>query len=201
MIEKRIQLDPRQVRRVRRAYDDVAEALPKAVDRAIPVAGRKARVATVKALAANVNITQRKLYQKGNRRRPVRDAVFTEGGRRGYRLTLDKGRIPLGRFAPRQHWRKGETQGRVRTRVSYKVRKDGGRAKIGDAFAITFESGYTGIFRRANDARLPLRELYGPSVPEVGEKDAAVQRVMDVQAGEDLIAETESRLDFILSRA
>lgn len=200
MIESSIKLDPRQVRQVRRGYDGVADALPKAINRAVPVAGRKARVRVVKALRANVNIAQNKLYQRGNRRRPVRDRVYTVGGLRGYRLTIDKGRIPLGRFAPKQHWKKGQTRGRVRTRVSYKVRADGGRQKIHDAFAVEFSSGYMGIFRRAGAARLPLQELYGPSVPEVAEKDSAVQRAMDAEAERDLVTEVESRLDFILSR-
>lgn len=201
MIENTIKIDPRQVRQVRRGYRGVQEALPKAMNRAVPAAGRKARVRVVRALRQNVNIAQSKLYQRGNRRRPVRDVVYTVNGLRGYRMTIDKGRIPLGRFQPRQHWRNAEGSGRVRSRVSYKVRTDGGRQKIDDAFAIAFPSGYEGIFRRVGDGRLPLIELHGPSVPEVAEKDGKVREAMGAQVEADLVAEVESRLDFILSRA
>lgn len=201
MIEQSVQLDPRQVRQVRRGYRGAAEALPKAVNRAIPVVGRKSRVVVVKAIRANVNVPANKLYQRGNRQRPISDRSFKVGGMAGYRLTIDKGRLPLGRFQPRQHWKGGASGGRVRTRVSYKINADGGRQKLYDAFALEFTSGYIGVFRRQGDPRLPLQELYGPSIPEVAENDSKVQRQVEVQAGEDLVTETESRLDFILSRA
>lgn len=201
MIESSVQLDPRQVRQVRRGYGRAAELLPKAINRAIPIVGRKARVATVRAIAGNVNVRQAKLYQRGNRRRPVRDRTYKVGELVGYRMTIDKGRIPLGRFNARQHWRKGQTRGRVRSRVSYKIDKSGARRRVTDAFLLEFSSGYEGVYRRQGSGRLPLVELYGPSIPHVAERDKDVRDVMDRQAGDNLVAEVESRLDWILSRA
>lgn len=200
MIENTVKLDPMQVRQVRRGYRQVGELLPKAVNMAVPAAGRKTRVQVVRGIAENVNVKQGKLYQRGNRRRPVSDRVFTVAGMRGYRLTIDKGRIALGRFDAKQHWKSGAGGGRVRTRVSYRIRAGGGRERLTDAFVIEFSSGYRGVFRREGRSRLPLRELYGPSIPEVAEKDAAVRSELDEKAGERLLEEVESRLDFLLSR-
>lgn len=183
-------------------YAEVRGGLPRVTGWAIPRVITSSRTAIVKAIAADIAVPQGKLYRKGNRRRPVSTALVRGSGVvTGGRVTIDKGRLPLGRFSPKQHWKGGKSGGRVRTRVSYKISKGGARQKIQDAFLVEMASGYQGLFRREGKARLPLYELHGPSVPEVAEKNAAVRRVMDVDAGDELVRQADRRIDYLLERA
>lgn len=211
-IEAKVQLDPGQLKSTRAMYAAVRGGLVKASSSAMPIVVRKSRVSMVKAIAAEVAVPAGKLYERGNYRRPIVDRVVRSGSLNvGGEVTIKLGRIPLGRFSPTQHWKSSGSKrgaggrfasgGRVRSRVSYKIGKGGGREKIADAFLIEFASGYEGIFRREGDSRLPLYELHGPSIPEVAEKNAAVRRVMDVEAGANLVLETDRRIEFMLKRA
>jgi hypothetical protein len=201
-IEQHIQLDQRQLKSTRAMYAAIRGGLPRAMGDAMRPTIRKARVSIVRGIADEIAVAQSKLYARGNHRRPIVDRLVRRGGQVvGGEVTIKTGRIPLGRFKPKQSWRKGRTQGRVRTRVSYKIDKGGGRQKIADAFLLEFSSGYQGIFRREGASRLPLYQLHGPSIPEVAETNPRVKAVMDREAGETLVEETDRRIDFLLARA
>ncbi|WP_051775873.1 phage tail protein [Paenibacillus tyrfis] len=45
------------------------------------------------------------------------------------------------------------------------VKKEGGKKPIRGAFVVQMGSGHVGVFRRAGKKRLPVDELYGPSIP------------------------------------
>ena len=51
------------------------------------------------------------------------------------------------------------------TGVNYKMGK--GRGHIDHAFIATVKTGHRGVFKRKTRSRLPIQELYGPSLPKV----------------------------------
>jgi hypothetical protein len=77
------------------------------------------------------------------------------------RLGIGLKRIPLISFNAR-----GQEPSRGRGRgVSYRLR--GGAGRIPNAFIATMRSGHRGVFVRSAKARLPIRELFGPSLGHV----------------------------------
>ena len=70
-------------------------------------------------------------------------------------VRADLKRIPLVNFGARA----------TRRGVSY--RGEGGRRRIPSAFLATMATGHRGVFKRAGSRRLPIRELFGPSIGHV----------------------------------
>src|SRR5690348_11331324 len=64
-------------------------------------------------------------------------------------------RIPLVQFRARQ----------TRRGVSYRL--GGASSRIPNAFLATMATGHTGVFRRVGKKRLPIKELFGPSLGHV----------------------------------
>ena len=52
-------------------------------------------------------------------------------------------------------------------RVTTRVKKSSGRAVLEHAFFATMPTGHSGIFERETEAREPIRELFGPSTPQM----------------------------------
>ena len=124
------------------------------------------------------------------------------------------GRIPLSRFGARQ----------ISKGVSYKITAGGGRQRIEGAFLATMDTGHEGVFirpfgrdgggerwptgkRRAlpptigRQYRLPIAELFGPSIPQVAQTHEGVQRVINQEAGGEYINELSSQVDRLLERS
>lgn len=77
------------------------------------------------------------------------------------RMALGLKRIPLIQFNAR-----GPEPSRGKGRgVSYRLK--GGSGRIPTAFIATMRSGHRGVFARVGKARLPVRELFGPSLGHV----------------------------------
>lgn len=83
-------------------------------------------------------------------------------------------RIPLIKFgvtqAPGGYW--AQSRGRWGFRkagLTYSI-GPGGRRTLPHAFIATTSSGHTGVFERKGKSRLPIRQLYGPSLGHVFEK-------------------------------
>jgi hypothetical protein len=53
--------------------------------------------------------------------------------------------------------------------VSYRIGARG-RQRLDTAFIARMRSGHTGVFRRTGDTRLPIVELFGPSITRVFSK-------------------------------
>jgi hypothetical protein len=116
--------------------------------------------------------------------------------------------VPLIKYSARQ----------IKAGVSVKVLKVGGRKKIPHAFIATMDSGHTGVFwRQYTDVRkpvkhgfgygalpakytLPIKELYGPRVPDVMDDPEIMQPVM-AHANERLQARLNHHVDYALKNA
>lgn len=102
----------------------------------------------------------------GLKSKDVRDALpMSEAtlSRPVARLAASLKRIPLYKFGAR-----GPMPSRGRGRgVSYKLPGSGGRQRVENAFVAQMKTGHMGVFRRKGPGRLPIIELYGPSIGRV----------------------------------
>jgi len=213
-----ITVDQRKLRQVQRALAAVPGGVERAQGQAIKRTTDKARVVVVTAVHSDLAVKKSDLWQRNNRRRPIRTALSREGktvtGGRvivagdaeagGLSGSRAGGRIPLSKFKAKQHWRSGRGRGRVRTRVSYKIDRGGGRRKIeGEKqgpFLLELASGKVGVFVRKGRSRLPLVELHGPSVAHVASRQPKVRRLIDFEAAEELAKQMDSQVDRFLKR-
>lgn len=206
MVQVVATIDKAQVQSARRMLKGIRNGYPRAMRDATKRTTTTVRTRIVRAVARDVNVAQNKLYQRGNKRRPIQQSVSTaNGGAATGHVSVSKGRIPLGRFASRQHWKAGKTQGRVRTRVSYRIDKGGRRATIKDAFQIEFSSGFVGVFAgwksRGKRRRIKaIDQKFGPSVPGVAEGLPAVQGLIRNGAGELLSITLSKRVRALHAR-
>jgi hypothetical protein len=107
-----------------------------------------ARTDVRRGLAADSGLTQAVVRQSMSE---VRATV----SRPEARLTVTGRRIPLIDFRARQ----------TRTGVSYRL--PGGRNTVPGGFIQTMRSGHRGVFKRRGRPRLPIDELFGPSLPHI----------------------------------
>lgn len=98
-------------------------------------------------------------------------------------------RIPLMKFGAR-----GPEPSRGRGRgVTYKSK--GGRGRHPRAFITTMPGGHRGVFERKGERRLPIKELYGPSIGRVFDQHRA--EIM-ARGEEQALTEFNHQLDRIL---
>ncbi|WP_094607736.1 hypothetical protein SPSIL_009020 [Sporomusa silvacetica DSM 10669] len=84
-----------------------------------------------------------------------------------------------------------------RVAVTVRVKRSGGRKPIKKAFVAGVGSGHTGVFVRAGKARYPLKQLYGPSIPQmVGNEN--VMKSVEEKATETLDKRLEHEINRIL---
>lgn len=94
----------------------------------------------------------------------VRDQIVVEKASQRSavaRLSVSGARIPLIQFNAR-----GPEPSRGKGR-GVTARLPGGKGRYPHAFIATMGSGHRGVFERSGKARLPVRELKGPSLPHV----------------------------------
>lgn len=158
----------------------IGKDAPLAVVRALNHVLGKANTQLVRALAADVGITQQ----------VVRKSVKAEratGGRMIATLSVTGRRIPIAAFSPRQ----------TRRGVAHRLR--GGSSPIPGAFLATVGAGHRGVFKRRGAKRLPIIELRGPSLPHVVRNKLLLQQLIGPTEAE-LAARLEHEIQFIISR-
>lgn len=80
--------------------------------------------------------------------------------------------------------------------VQYQIRRAGGRKYVRSAFIAKMKSGHVGVFKRMHSKRLPIQELFGPSIPNVAERDVKLRNALKV----DISAKLNERLRHELGR-
>jgi hypothetical protein len=134
---------------------------------------KRTQTATVRAL--NRTLTSGKAFlagliakDMGVKTATVKDAIREEKAtpeKLQITLRASKKRLTLAQFGA-----KGPDPSRGKGRgVSYRL-GPGGRGRVSDAFVATMPTGHRGIYRRAGKSRLPIFELYGPSIGHVFDK-------------------------------
>lgn len=164
---------------------EMGRSAPLIMARALNRAGTAGRAAMVKVMKKDTGIASKNIrdeirIDKANRSRPV------------VRVEIRGRRIPLIAFGA-----KGPEPSRGKGRgVSYKLPT--GRGRIGNAFISTMPSGHRGVYKRKGTKRLPVRELFGPSLPHVFQKYLPVFREA---ASVALVKNIKSEISFARSRA
>ena len=175
-------LDPAALSRLRRELHDGPAKVRRIVVRAVNKIARKARTKIIRAVTGELNLTQAEVRNRNIRMRlanyETTAATITVTGRR----------IPLRRFGARQ----------TRRGVSYAIRR-GKRQVAAGSFLATMPSGHAGVMRRKTTARLPIAELYGPSVPVAMEGIAELSRgVLERALSNDLAVEIETQKRLVI---
>lgn len=105
--------------------------------------------------------------------------------------------VPLYAYSPRPN-RPGLP--RPKGGVSVQVTKGGGRKQIKSTFVARMESGHTGVFEREGKGRFPVRELFGPGILHVLQRDDVIDRLED-QMNDRLWNRLEHEADYLLKQA
>lgn len=188
MLNVEITFNKRQMRDVERLLRGIPKGMPKVINRAIRRTVTSVRVQMVKAIRDDVNVKQKDIFQKGNKRRPVTETLIRKGGGVvGGHIEVTGRRIPLSKF--------GATQ--TKKGVAYRIDKSGGRKKIEGAFKATMSSSHEGVFRRKGRS---IVQLFGPSIPHVALNQAEVVRLIKYRAGEMLKKNVDSQVEYLLSK-
>ncbi len=137
-----------------RAIDGLKDGTPRAAVRALNRGIASARTSETQSIATDM----------GLKSKDVRAALTMKNASQSYMsasLSADMKRTPLIAFGAQ-----GPVPSRGKGRgVTYKL--NGGKSTIPNAFIASMESGHRGVFARSGKKRLPIRELFGPSIGHV----------------------------------
>lgn len=158
----KLTLNTTQTKAAMRKLKDKA---PIAIARALNRARTAARTVQVREMSRDMGISQSAIKKEVRETNATPTKLFC-------RIEVTGARIPLYQFKARQ----------TKRGVSYKL--PGGAGKIDSAFIATMRSGHMGVFKRKGARRLPIQELYGPSLPRVFEK----VRPLGLARGEEALA-------------
>ena len=137
----------------------VVSAVTRATARALTRSMETGRTQAVRDLAAELGTTQAAI-----RKRLVLTRATQEQLEASLRFTGK--RLRLTELGARQ------------TRAGVTYRAHGGRGLVKGAFLATLRSGHTGAFKRKTNRRLPIRELFGASVPYVATKQKILESTL-----------------------
>lgn len=118
--------------------------------------------------------------------RDVKESLTIESARPEHleAAVVARGRpIPMIKFRPRENRQQG---------VSVRI---GGKVEVyRHAFIATVRHGHVGVFERLGKARLPIRELYGPSVPGMMARSDVLPKIQQLLA-DRLVVNLTRQLD------
>ena len=157
---------------------EIGQDAPRAATRALNRTLGTVRTATVRALAAELAL----------RNKDVTDGIATQRAsfaRQIATLSVTGRRLPLSAFGARQ----------TRRGVTYRLPK--GRGTVEHAFLATMRSGHGGVFLRKGKPRLPIRELFGPSLPGAFVR-AGIRDAMVAKANAELAKNLTHEIDWII---
>ena len=81
-------------------------------------------------------------------------------------------------------------------RMTVRVKKTSPRTVLKHAFAAEMKSGHLGLFERETDDRLPIRQFFGPSTPQMMDANEEVSK----EIGENVRETFDKRLDHEVTR-
>ena len=120
-------------------------------------------------------------------------------------VTLKGGLTPLSVFSTNPSYTNSVLKD-YGTGISVKIWKSKRAVRLKHAFFAEMNSGHVGIFERKEIApsvyarRLPIRELFGPSITTVYENTPGLSNRLENEAAERLLRETDAQVNFILSK-
>jgi len=184
-VDVEVKLNERKLRQLQQLFASYPRALPKIMSRSVNRAATKTRTAAGRAISRILNI----------KAKTAKEAVsLTKANYRNWtaRLHISGRRIPLIEF--------GGTWQRRWAGAKYRIKREGGRETAEGAFIASVGSGHRGIFRRAGESRLPIYELYGPSVGAVMVGATTMLRTLEKDAGRELEKNIDSQVKLLLEQ-
>jgi len=175
--------DKRQLAQIERAVKGIPRGMPRVVSRAINKTATTARSHLVKRIAGILPIKQKDI-RKGM---PIYKATLN---RWQATIRIIGKAIPLIQFKARQT-RKG---------VTYKKAGADTRALIRSAFIAVMPTGRKGVFLRLGRPRLPIRELYGPSLPSIFENTPGLETETERDIGDLLQHYTQQQIKYLVEK-
>lgn len=157
----------------------LAQRYPNAVTRAMNRAATSARVVMVREVARDLGLRQADISDNITIRPTFVSGASGNVSTKFTAQVIGSGaRIPLYRFRARQ------------TRAGVTARLPTGAGTYPGAFIATMKSGHVGVFKRKGATRLPIQELFGPSVTRVFEKYIPIGAARGhEQLGKNLVSE------------
>lgn len=178
--EQLLRLDPLKVR--------------KAAARALNRVGRKGVTASRREITRQYTIKQKDIKQN------IKLSRKATASRLQATLSADGGRIRLIKFQTRV--RKISAKGRKAGKLSVRVRvkRGGGLKPLKSAFPLTWSPGRTGIGERIGMAsRIPTRELFGPSVPQMF-RSQGVMTALEERVSQEFPKEFDHELEWEMKK-
>lgn len=83
--------------------------------------------------------------------------------------------------------------------VKARVKKGSSPKPIKSSFEVGMKSGHTGVFKRKGKARLPIQELYGPSIPQMIGSENVIKKIEE-KAMETLDKRMDHEINRVLER-
>lgn len=179
-----IKFDSKKLRQIQSMLSSYPRALPKVMSRAINRTASSARTQTARKISEIVRLKVSTIRKRVSLEKASYTRWIATLGISGYR-------IPLINFGAKQ----------TRTGVSYTIDKKSGRKKLAHAFVATMSSGHKGVFKRKGEDRLPIVELYGPSLGVIFEGASGLAAEITHDAYRELGKNIDQQVALILKRA
>jgi len=178
-----VKFDKAKLKRIEKTLKGVPGAMPKVMTRGINRTATMSRTEIIRRISANVSL----------KKKTIRDGLQLEKAHRNKwaaKITVISKRIPLMDFKARQGKRG----------VSYLISKNKGRQKIQDAFFAKLKSGHEGVFKRLGKSRLPICELFGPSLGQVFSDAGKISSEVQAKAGPLLEKNINDQVKMLLAK-
>lgn len=146
-----------QIKKAEELLGGIKGALPKVQTRAINRSLSTARAEAVRCVRAEY------IVNAGDVRKTIKINNATAAHPTGSILSTGSP-ISLEKFdvSPKR-----PNTGKNKSVVTARVKKGGGKKPIKNAFIAKVSNGHTGVFVRSGKSRYPIRNLYGPSIPQM----------------------------------
>lgn len=168
------------IKKVERQLDATKRKhIPKATSRAINKAITKTRTEARRDVAKQMNIPQKRIKDSFSLKKASPTQLIATLFGRGNPIKLIY-------FNGTRQFKKGVKSAAYGVKRLYE-----------GTFIATVGAGHKGVFRRKGDDRLPIKELYGPSVPKAM-SEQTIQDKMDKVAKPTFLKEFKRQLDRVL---
>jgi hypothetical protein len=184
-----VKLDPNDVNRIQRLLSYVPKSIPKVFCTALNKTATTARKESAQKIAAasgiKVNIVRGRIR--------LTPATYT---RWISKITVYASRIPIIKLL-KGRIRDGERKFTVPTKIAMYV---AGKGEPDSPFFATMPSGHFGLFDRVGLNRLPIREVFGPSLGEIFEGSQGIINAVQRNASANLAKNVEGQVRRVLAK-
>lgn len=182
----RLKIDTSEIVQAQKILESFGDAARPLIAKSLNRSTRGVRTDASRAARQRYNIRAKDVRSSFTIAPASRQSLFAAAVASGSALSLR-------RFNPRP-----ATPGR-RPRIGVSVKVTQTRYKIPGAFVAKMPNGGIGVFQRKDRARLPIKKLYGPSVPQMLSHDRVLPEI-ESGAAERFNKTLDHEIDFYLRK-